>query len=164
MAFYSVLTPPHDPARSAADRLEGAVFLKDGFILFAFIFTGLWLLSRRLWLAFAVFLAVWVAIAFGGRAIGIHPLGLLLAQGLIGLYLGLEGHGMIERKLIKKGWTFAGVVEGRDLDMVERRFFEQAGVLPEDRAFSPPPASIGPSRAMSAVPVLGLFPDAQGRT
>lgn len=164
MAFYTVLTPPADAAKSAADQMEGAVFLKDGFILSAFIFTGLWLLAKRLWLAFAVFLVIWVAVAFGGRVIGLHPFGLLLGQALIGLFLGLEGHGLIERKLLRKGWTLAGVVEGKDLDMVERRFFEQASSLSEPRAFMPPPPASGPARPMPPAPVLGLFPDAQGRT
>ncbi|MGL4438719.1 MAG: DUF2628 domain-containing protein [Bosea sp. (in: a-proteobacteria)] len=164
MAFYTVLTPPPEPGKSAADLTEDAVFLKDGFILFAFIFTGLWLLSKRLWLAFFVFLVLWAAIGFGGRAIGLHPLGLGLAQALIGLFLGLEGHGLIERKLVRQGWTMASVVEGRDLDAVERRFFEHGGVLAEPRAFSPLPASNRPTRPLASAPVLGLFPDAQGRT
>lgn len=167
MAFYTVLTPPLEPGKSATDQLESTIFLKDGFALFAFVFTGFWLLSKRLWLAFAIFLAIWLIVGFGGRAIGIHPLGLLLAQALIGLYLGLEGHGMIERKLIKAGWTLAGVVEGRDLDMVERRFFEHGVVLPAPTTFVLPKTGAGPSRqpvtGPIAEPVLGLFPDALGR-
>lgn len=164
MAFYTVLTPPPDLGKSPADQMEDTVFLKDGFMLFAFIFTGFWLLSKRLWLAFLVFLAVWAAIAIGGRMIGLHPLSLGLAQALIGLYLGLEGHGLVERKLLKKGWSFAGVVEGRDIGTVERRFFEQAGVLGEPRPLAMQAISPGPSRPAAPAPVLGLFPDAQGRT
>lgn len=163
MAFYAVLTPPPDPAKSAADQLEGTVFLKDGFVLFAFVLTGLWLLSKKLWLAFAVFVALWVAIGFGGRMIGIHPLGLALAQALIGLYLGFEGHAMVERKLLKKGWTLAGVVEGRDLDMVERRFFEHGGTVPASMMVAPTAPTTTGSVVPVAMPVLGLFPDAQVR-
>jgi hypothetical protein len=164
MAFYSVLTPPPEPGGHAADQMEGAVFLKDGFILSAFVFTGLWLLAKRLWLAFAVFVIAWAMIGFGGRAIGVHPFGLLLAQALMGLFLGLEGHGLIERKLTRKGWTLAGVVEGRDLDMVERRFFEQSGLAAGQRPPAPPQANASIPRTLAAPPVLGLFPDAQGRT
>ena len=163
MAFYTVLTPPPEPGKSTADHLEGTVFLKDGFVVLAFVLTGLWLLSKKLWLAFAIFVAFWLAIGFGGSAIGIHPLGLALAQGLIGLFLGFEGHAMIERKLLKKGWTFAGVVEGRDLDMVERRFFEHGAPVLPSVAFTPASATAGAPVIAPSMPVLGLFPDAQGR-
>ena len=160
MAFFTVLTPPHDPLVSPADQLGKTVFLKDGFLLSAFIFTGLWLLSKRLWLAFAVFLAIWAVVGFGGRAIGINPLGLLLAQGLIGLFLGLEGHALLEHKLVRKGWTLAGVVEGRDIDTVERRFFESLPAMPD----AVPTRAYAPSMTQpSSQGVLGLFPDARAR-
>lgn len=163
MAFHTVLTPPPDIGKSAADQHEDTVFLKDGFILSAFIFTGLWLLSKRLWLAFAIFLPIWLGIILGGRVLGIHPLGIVAAQALLGLYLALEGHGLLERKLLKQGWTLAGVVEGKDLDLVQRRYFEQADVKTETRP-AMLPASSGPPRMMVPTPVLGLFPDAAGRT
>jgi Protein of unknown function (DUF2628) len=160
MAFYTVLTPPHDPLVSPADQQGRTMFLKDGFVLFAFIFTGLWLLSKRLWLAFAIFLAIWAAIGFGGRAIGINPMGLLLAQALIGLFLGLEGHALLESKLLRKGWTLAGVVEGRDIDTVERRFFESLPPMPDAVPMRAYPPSLTPQTTQG---VLGLFPDARAR-
>ena len=170
MAFYTVLVPPAAAGETQTDQFEKTVFLKDGFVVFAFLFTGLWLLSKRLWLAFAVFLLVWLALAFGGRAVGLHPLGLAMAQALIGLFLGLEGHTLLERKLLRKGWQLAGVVEGKDIGAVERRFFE---TLPMPAR--PVLATSGPAGPLSgpamAAPgprhqgtVLGLFPDAQGRT
>jgi hypothetical protein len=170
MAFYTVLTPPPDCA-SGADTLEQAVFLKDGFVISAFIFTGLWLLSKRLWLWFALFVAVWLAIGFGGRMIGVNPLALAAAQTLIGLFLGLEGNALLERKLIRQGWTLAGVVEGAKLDTVERRFFEAAaqgqafqantGERPASGAIAAALARLQGrgAPAVAAGPVVGLFPD-----
>ncbi len=167
MAFYTVLMPPPETGGGAADRLEKTVFLKDGFVLFAFVFTGLWLLAKRLWLAFAVFLVIWVAVAWGGRAIGIHPLGLAAAQVLIGLFLGLEGHALIERKLLRKGWRLAGVVEGKEQDTVERRFFESLNGPAGEMAVVPPAAAyragIGQAASRADGAVLGLFPQGQGR-
>ncbi len=160
MAFYTVLTPPPDPSADPADHLGRSVFLKDGFAIFAFIFTGLWLLSKRLWLALAIFLAVSAAIALGGRAIGVNATGLALAQALTGLFLGFEGRALLERKLLRKGWTLAGVVEGRDIDTVERRFFESLAS----------PTGAAPARAYAALMpahadqgVLGLFPEPKAR-
>jgi Protein of unknown function (DUF2628) len=159
MAFYSVLTPPPDQSAAFAEQAEKTLFLKDGFIFGAFVFTGLWLLAKRLWLAFAVFLVIWAAIGFGGRAIGISPLALALGQALIGLLLGLEGNALIERKLLAKGWRLAGVVEGRDLDTAERRFFET--VTPQALAPAPGLAmALGP-RDTTPGAVIGLFPDAR---
>jgi uncharacterized membrane protein YtjA (UPF0391 family) len=160
MAFYTVYLPPVDPLKAPADQLGEARFIKDGFSLFPFIFTGLWLLAQRLWLAFLVFAVIWAALGFGGRALGVNPAALGVAQLLIGAWLGLEGHALLEHKLAREGWRFAGVVEGKDLDMVERRFFEMAGTggLPL------PSAPLVPREAQGAsLPVLGLFPDARGR-
>ncbi len=169
MAFYTVLTPPAEPGDTAIAQMEQTVFLKDGFVIFAFVFTGLWLLSKRLWLPFAIFLGVWAMLGFGGRAIGIHPMGLAAAQALIGLFLGLEGQSLIERKLVRKGWRVAGVVEGKDTDTVERRFFEfgglsSASVTHASVTHALPPATNAGPRAMAPGDVLGLFPDAQGRS
>jgi hypothetical protein len=164
MAFYTVLTPPPDPRASTGDQMEKTIFLKDGFTLFAFVFTGLWLLSKRLWLAFAIFVVIWAAIGFGGRYIGFNPLALALAQALIGGYLGLEGNALLERKLLKQGWTLAGVVEGRDLDAVERRFFEQHRAEPQRPAMPLAAASLTAAGPRPDVqPVTGLFPDPQRR-
>ena len=109
-------------------------------------------------------------LAFGGRAVGLHPLGLALAQALIGLFLGLEGHALQERKLLRKGWQLAGVVEGKDVGAVERRFFETLPMAarPVLTASAPAGPLSGPDMATRTPgnqgTVLGLFPDAQGRT
>jgi hypothetical protein len=161
MAFYTVLTPPASVA-TGRDALERTVFLKDGFIITAFIFTGLWLLAKRLWLAFAVFAVVYVGLIVAGRAIGVNPLAIGAAQLLIGLFLGLEGNALVERKLVRQGWRVAGVVEGRDRDQMERRFFETLG---DAAATAPAPAASGPVAPAPPGPqmVLGLFPDAARR-
>lgn len=162
MAFYTALTPPADPSLPLADQLGRTVFLKDGFSIYAFVFTGLWLLSRKLWLAFVVFAVIWAGVAFGGSYFGFNPVALTVVQLLLGLYLGLEGNVLAERKLLAKGWTLAGVVEGRDIDSVERRFFESAPGL----AFAaPPPVSLAvtPAQTMPTQGVIGLFPDPSRR-
>lgn len=173
MAFHTVLTPP--PRRGGEIRSAGpteamdrAVFLKDGFAVYAFLFTGLWLLAKRLWLAFFIFLLAWGALLLAGSRLGFNPLAIALAQTVIGVYLGLEGNALVERKLLRKGWTLAGVVEGKQIDQIERRFFEQAG---PETARAPLPAG-GPAPAPAISPyappsggtaVVGLFPDPRAR-
>lgn len=168
MAIHTVLTPPARRGHEA-EAAEKAVFLKDGFNIYAFLFTGLWLLAKRLWLAFAVFVAIWAALVVGGRFIGLNPLAIGAAQALIGLFLGLEGHALIERKLLRKGWALAGVVEGRKVEEIERRFFEQAAAGLASRqgdkpaARPQPPAPMAGHSGSQPAPVVGLFPDPRGR-
>jgi hypothetical protein len=169
MAFHTVLTPPPSVA-TGRDALEKTLFLKDGFVVTAFLFTGLWLLAKRLWLAFAVFALVYAGVIALGRVVGVNPLAIGVAQLLIGLYLGLEGHALLERKLVRKGWRVAGVVEGRDRDQMERRFFETVqlqaapSVAPVAAHMAAPVAAVStPSAPGGPTPILGLFPDAARR-
>jgi hypothetical protein len=152
--------PPGGSPRAA---LEQAVFIRDGFHIGAFVFSGLWLLAKRLWLAFALFAVLWGVIAVGGRWIGFNPTALALAQVIIALYLGFEAPAIQERTLLRRGWRHAGMVEGKELDLVQRRFFEDA--LASAPA-SPAPASnpmpfVAPTAPRDgAAGVLGMFPDA----
>lgn len=163
MAIWTVMTPPLQSGRDI-DAVERAILLKDGFNIYAFLFTGLWLLAKKLWLAFAIFLPLWIALVVGGRLVGLHPLAIMGAQALAGVFLALEGGRLLERKLTRKGWTVAGVIEGAKRDAVERRFFEHAAMPPPARASAPTPMAFAnvPSGAQSAS-VVGLFPDPQGR-
>ncbi len=85
-----------------------------------------------------------------------------MAQALIGLFLALEGSALIERKLARKGWTLAGVVEGHRLDDIERRFFEQATSAPPTPAPTQAAAPAYPA-PQSPPEVVGLFPDPHRR-
>lgn len=165
MTFYMALTPPDELAISAqADRdtLEKAVILKDGFSLPAFLLTGVWLLYKRLWWPFAAFVIVWLLAGYGLPKLGLPQQAIGFVQLVIGLFLGHEGHAMLERKLVANGWTLAGVVEARDMDEAERRFFEQA------MAGGPsPPLASAPQPLFAATrtgsPIIGLFPETRTR-
>jgi hypothetical protein len=149
MTIYTVHVPPEadTPERVA----EKAVFVKDGFSVPGFVFTGFWLLAQRLWLhAIAYFLlfglvivAFWhfglPRIAFGG------------VTALLALLIGLEGHEWQRRRYARKGWTHAGTVSGPSLEECERRFFKDW--LTGRLTSGPAPGG-----------VLGVFPEARGRT
>jgi hypothetical protein len=160
MTIYTVHVPPEadTPERVA----EKAVFVKDGFSVPGFVFTGFWLLAQRLWLhAIAYFLlfglvivAFWhfglPRIAFGG------------VTALLALLIGLEGHEWQRRRYARKGWTHAGTVSGPSLEECERRFFKDwltgRGVDAPPRPAAPPASGPAPGG------VLGVFPEARGRT
>jgi hypothetical protein len=158
MAIYTVHLPPDavTPERVA----ENAVFVKDGFSMQGFIFTGLWLLGRRLWLHAVAYFVVFGLAIYAFYALGLPRLAFGGVTALLALLVGLEGHEWIRRRFMRLGWTHAGTVSGPSLDECERRFFQDWLAARGPEAATPrSPASAGPAPAG----VLGVFPEARGR-
>jgi Protein of unknown function (DUF2628) len=168
MAIYTAHLPPD--AGTPQDVAEKAVFVKEGFAVFGFAFTGLWLLSHRLWwqaLTYVALFALTLAafqwfdlprIAFGG------------VTALLALLIGLEGNEWIRRRHAAKGWTHAGTVSGPSLEECERRFFKDwlaargQDSVPSAVRMSPGVANtsvFGTSGPSSSV--LGVFPAPRGQ-
>ena len=148
---------------------ERVVFLRERFSAFAFVFTPLWLLRHRLWLAFLVWLILFIAITMLGNLLGFGPFSALAAMYFPGFIFGLEGVNLRARKLMRKGYRDAGVVIAEDLETAERRFFETWKNAPvetpvkSDYPYAPntaPPAY--PDTKLTAASteqsVIGMFP------
>ena len=58
MAFYQVLIPPPG-AGGLREEIEQARVLPESFTFSALVFGGVWLLFKRLWLAFILYALVW---------------------------------------------------------------------------------------------------------
>lgn len=161
MAFYTVMIPPPGSGGSR-EEIEQARLLPESFTWSALIFTGLWLLGKRLWLATLLFALVWGALFYAQNRFGLSGGALMLAHWMIGLFLGLEGQNLIARKLARQGWRLADVVEARSLAEAERRYFERAlaGDVAPPRIVALPPARPQPA---GSLPIIGLFPEARGR-
>lgn len=162
MAFYTVMTPPPDGG-DRREEIEQARLIPESFALGAFLLTGLWLLGKRLWLATLILMLAWIAIFYVQTRLGLHPTALGLIYWSIALFLGIEGNNLVVRKLARKGWRLADVVEARSLSEAERRYFERAlageTTMPRAEA-APPAAAVRPS---GPLPIIGLFPEARGR-
>jgi hypothetical protein len=161
MAFYAVMIPPPGSG-GQREEIERARLLPETFSWGAFIFSGLWLLGKRLWLATLIFALVWGALFYAKNSLGLAGGALMLAHWTIGLFLGFEGQNLIARKLARQGWRLADVVEARDLPEAERRYFERAlagETAPPRREALP---AMRPQTA-SPAPIIGLFPEARGR-
>ncbi|MGL4239651.1 MAG: DUF2628 domain-containing protein [Beijerinckiaceae bacterium] len=164
MTIYTVHLPPDatTPERVA----EKAVFVKDGFSMPAFIFTGLWLLGQRLWLHAIAYFVVFGLTIWAFYALGLPRIVFGGVTALLALLIGLEGHEWMRRRFARKGWTHAGTVSGPSLDECERRFFQDwvaaRGSAASPRP-SPPPSSV-PAAGVAPQGVLGVFPEARGRT
>ena len=161
MAFYQALIPPPG-AGGLREEVEQARLLPESFTFSALVFGGLWLLFKRLWLAFILYALVWGGLVYLQRQIGFSFLAVMLSHTALAVFLGFEGQNLIARKLMRKGWRLVDVVEAPDLSSAERRFFERAlptGAPPRVVDTATAPARFAPSSA----PVIGLFPEANGR-
>ena len=118
MRHYSVHHPSWAP--HAADAVR---FVKEGFSWPAFLFTGFWLLWKRLWVEFEVFVAAVVVLELLFQAMGISPAMGGLGSLLIGLVLGFEGNDLVRAKLARMGYAEVGEVAGRDLESAELKYF-----------------------------------------
>lgn len=151
MAIYAIHAPP---AANAAQAVDGARLLADGFCLAAFVFAPLWALANRLWLVLGLWVLALVGLqtlaAFGwlnpGGAAAIYLLGALLT--------GLEGRGWLAAKFARHGAPLADIVAAPDAEEAARRYFE--------RAVAQKPAQVpNPLAARAPAPIIGLFPEAQ---
>lgn len=118
MRHYSVHQPPWAPAFPDAVR-----FIKEGFSWPAFLFTGLWLLGKRLWVEFAIFVALVVAMEMAFHAIGVGQAMGGLGSFIIGLALGYAGNDLVRAKLVRMGYVEVGEVAARDLESAELKYF-----------------------------------------
>ncbi len=163
MAIYTVHLPPD--ATTADAVAEKAVFVKEGFALFGFAFTGLWLLVQRLWLEAVGYAVVFALVSLAFWQLGLPRLAFGGITALMALLVGLEGHEWMRRRFTRLGWAHAATVSGPSLEECERRFFKdwtaaqglknptvQRGVEPASAMPTPPSAG-----------VLGIFPTARSR-
>ncbi len=172
MPLYTVFAPPPKPGQTAPDPVR-FVFVKDGFCWPALFIPELWLLFRRMWLVFAVYLAASVVLSVAGARFG-GPLP-YVALALMHLLFALEANALRRWKLAAAGYAFLGVAEGGRAE-AELRFFSQwqAAALPPAPAApaaggdggQTPPAET-PAAAKTQEPakaaaesgeVVGLFP------
>ncbi|MDH4983476.1 DUF2628 domain-containing protein [Hyphomicrobium sp. D-2] len=122
MATYVVLEPPNAPA----DRMESAerlAFIRDGFTPYAAALPPVWLLVKRMWIEFGIYMGLVGIVAWFFTAIGHGIIGnaaLLIIQILFGFEAGLLHAASLERR----GWRFVGSVDGGNREDCERRFFE----------------------------------------
>ena len=164
MPTYTVHQPPprQGEAISAPERF---VFVRDGFHFWAFVLAPFWLLLRRLWLAFAIYLAVSILLGIGLLLIGAGSTVQFLAGTLVALLIGFEAATFRRAKLTRRGWKMLGFVVGEDAETAERRFFAEWSKAANERAIAPPaapePRSAMPGWRAPPPPsdVIGLFPE-----
>jgi Protein of unknown function (DUF2628) len=166
MAFYTVHLPPD--ATTADSVAEKAVFVKEGFAIFGFAFSGAWLFMNRVWLpaiaytaAFGLMIAAFYFLDLPKQVYG-------LVSALMAALVGLEGNEWKRRQYARNGWTHAGTVSGPNLAECERRFFKNwleqtsiTGSAVASLASTAVSQSAMPKPAASQI--LGVFPAARDK-
>jgi hypothetical protein len=128
---------------------------------------------RHLWLELLAYLAGIAAAGSLFYAIGVGWPAIILIFGLVQLLLGLEATSLVRGMWVRYGWRDGGVVIADDLNLAERRFFDDRAVRRARAAASgmapissasppPPPPPQGTSAAPSRPGVTGLFPEPGG--
>jgi hypothetical protein len=158
MSVYTV----HAPQAGEVDP-ERFQFVRDGFHFWAFVFAPLWLLFKRQWLAFVIYLGVAVILQVGLWLIGMPRTVHGVVSLLMHLLVGIEAATVQRWTLGLKGWNELGVVSGDRYETAERRFFDNwtARAAKAATPASPPPQ---PMRVpQSATDIIGFFPEPQSR-
>ncbi len=164
MRIYTVHEPPAK-RREARRGPEDFVFVRDGFYVWAFLLAPLWLIYRRLWLAFLGYVVVMVAVGFALSWLGVTGAASFLIHLLLAVLIGLEAGTLWRWTLRRRGWRELGAVSARDIEAAEQRFFD---VWKDDARAVPMPGqysqhtgyAVSPARpAAQGQDVVGLFPE-----
>lgn len=160
MSTYVVMEPP---GSRAATPTEGAVFVRDGFHVLAFVIPVFWLLWHWLWIEAALAFAAIAVVAGLSELAGHGGAGAALSA-LISLGFGFEASSLRIAAMRRRGWTEAGTVEAQDLQEAETRYV--FGADEPDGEAAPEPAAPVAARPFGAArpaagPALGLmaYPD-----
>ncbi|MEM9220953.1 MAG: DUF2628 domain-containing protein [Pseudomonadota bacterium] len=139
-------------------RAERAIFVRDSFSFFAFLFGPLWLLSHGMFVVLIAYLVVFgaangAAVAFlGENAAGSVSL-------LLTLWFGFEARSLRRWALARRGWQLVAVVEGRRFETAERRYYNDRFAPPPPPSKPNPQTPYAPWGTRPTPPVLGLFPE-----
>ncbi|WP_195930520.1 DUF2628 domain-containing protein [Hyphomicrobium album] len=122
MVTYTVYEPPH----ASANRLESAeqlVFVKDGYTIIGALLPPIWLLAKRMWLEFAVYIGGSGLLVWALTSAGATELANVLVL-IIQIVFGFEAGALYGAALERRGWRLVGTVTGRGQEDSERRFLE----------------------------------------
>jgi Protein of unknown function (DUF2628) len=163
MSVYTVHEPPLRATETLPDA-ERFAFVRDGFYVWAFLLTPLWMLRCRLWLVFLIYAVIAAAIESLLYYAGVGAAGVAVAMLLLSLLVGVEASTLRRFTLARRGWRNVGVVSGNDMEVAERRFFaiwaRAAAAKRAETQAAPaavPPAPMPPVATSSHV--IGLFPE-----
>ncbi len=138
---------------------DDVVFLREGFSWWALFVPLLWLAFKGMWIVLLLALAAQFLIWATAAALGFGEAMQVIASFAINLVLGFQGNDLLRWTYERRGYRELGLVEARDLEEAEYRFFTEIGLPAPQRAdppSTPPPA--GTSRHWKAEEPDFIFP------
>jgi len=148
--------------------LEQAEFVRDGFSWGAFLVPSLWFLWHRHWVVAILALIGTVGLSLGLGALRLPGGAIVAIELLVHLFLGLEGSSIRRLAYRMRRRPMTGIVMASDEAEAETKSF--ARWLAPEPVDGPLPGTVAaPVRVAPLVrsggpePVLGLFPDFEGR-
>jgi hypothetical protein len=164
MSVYTVFEPPRRTVDDSAEP-ERFIFVRDGFAVWAFLLTPLWMLRHRLWLVLISYVAILFVLDTAMAVAGVSGAVVTVIGILISLLIGFEASTLRRFTLRRRGWRNVGVVSGDDREDAEQRFFDAwTRETSARQAASPVAAPVPVPRPPQATPpgasgVIGLFPE-----
>jgi hypothetical protein len=120
MKIYTVHIKPGE-----ADAQEKPIFVREGFNLFAFLFTFFWAFYKRLWFAGFLMLGFFLMlIAIDSEHI-MTPDSLAVIQLAFQLVIGFQANDWLRRGMAKRGYILHDIASGTSLLAAEQRYFER---------------------------------------
>lgn len=106
------------------------VLVREGFSWGAFLFTALWALWHRLWLAALLIVLGGLVLDSIVELAELDPLSEAALSLAYALYIGFAGNDWRRRSLARRGYEEQAAVGGADLADAERRYFGEAAAAP----------------------------------
>lgn len=166
MPFYTVHVPAQDQDRPAqSDRI---IFVAEKFNVPAFLFGPVWMLVRRLWLAFAGWLLLAAILATIIVFAGLGPGSGFILFFALQVLVGLEANNLRRRALARRDFSPVDLVGADDLGKAEKAFFrrQEAGRLASATAMPSSSSALptrGPRGSGPADQGIGLFMGGEAR-
>lgn len=120
MKIYTVHAKP-----DMVNAAEKPKFVREGFNLFAFLFTGLWTLYHRLWWPTAILVAVNVALIALGKRHLFPAETLTIIQVAVQILVGYMANDWLRAKLQRRGYVIVDIVAADSELRAEQRYFDR---------------------------------------
>ena len=160
---------PRDSFPGDPRALERAEIVRDGFSWGGFLFPVIWFIWHRHWVVAILALIATLGLSLALSALRMPPGAIFGIEFLVHLFLGLEAASIRRLAYRLRRRPMAGLVIAADEAEAETKSFAQwlepgPGGLPPSNPSLPTPVRVASAiRPSRAEPVLGLFPDAEGR-
>ena len=122
MSLRTKIYTAHEKPETAelADRV---ILVREGFSFWAFLFSLLWLLSERLWLASLGYFFLLVTIGYLAEELAFNSLQLAAAQLFLQVMLGCLAYDLKRWTLARHGYRMTGIVAAEtDLNALRRYY------------------------------------------